>query len=103
QPFVSSGSYGDWRELGHPRARDYDARFRAYGNGASPAGFNVKQFNSNAVIRWEYRPGSTLFAVWQQGRQQDTLNPGTFRFVRDYRDLFTAHPANTLLVKVAYW
>ena len=31
-------------------------------------GFNYRQFNSNAVVRYEYRPGSTLFAVWQQGR-----------------------------------
>jgi hypothetical protein len=63
----------------------------------------VKSFNSNVVARWEYRPGSTLFAVWQQGRQQDNLNPGTFAFRRDYRDLFRAHPSNTFLIKASYW
>ena len=76
QPFVSAGSYSNWRELDQPRAREYDARFRPYGNGAAPAGFNVKQFNSNAVLRWEYRPASVLFLVWQQGRNQDNLNRG---------------------------
>ena len=76
---------------------------RAYGNGAAPNGFNVKQFNSNAVVRWEYRPGSTLFFVWQQGRAQDALNRGSFEFNRDYRDLFRAHPVNTFLVKATYF
>jgi hypothetical protein len=103
QPFMSAGSYSDWRELSSPRAEDYDDRFSAYRTDATPGGFNFKQFNSNAVVRWEYRPGSTLFFVWQQGRLQDALNRGTFEFERDYRDLFRAHPVNTFLVKATYF
>lgn len=103
QPFVSTGSFEDWREIANARASDYDDRYRSYGNGAVPEGFNFKQFNSNAVVRWEYRPGSALFVVWQQGRLQDDRNAGSFQFSRDYRDLFRAHPDNTLLVKVSYW
>jgi hypothetical protein len=103
QPFVSSGDFTDWREIADARAASYDDRFRPYGAGARPAGFNVKRFNSNAVLRWEYRAGSTLYLVWQQGRRQDGLNAGTFEFARDYRDVFSAHPMNTFLVKVAYW
>ena len=34
-----------------------------------PGGFNYKQLQSNVVFRWAYRPGSTLFVVWNQGRQ----------------------------------
>ena len=103
QPFMSAGSYGDWRELDDPRAEDYDDRFKPYRTDAVPGGFNFKQFNSNAVVRWEYRPGSTLFLVWQQGRVQDALNRGSFEFERDYRDLFRAHPVNTFLVKATYF
>ncbi|MFN8572130.1 MAG: DUF5916 domain-containing protein [Gemmatimonadaceae bacterium] len=103
QPFVSTGSFSKWREIAQARAKDINARFTGYGGGQSPDGFNFKQFNSNAVVRWEYRAGSTLFVVWQQGRAQTELNPGNFAFSRDYRDLFRAHPINTLLVKVAYW
>lgn len=103
QPFVSTGSFSDWRELDAPRAGSYDGRFAPYGGGAVPQGFNVKQFNSNAVVRWEYRPGSTLFLVWQQGRQQSDRNRGTFEMARDYRDLFRAHPVNTFLVKMTYF
>lgn len=103
QPFISSGSYSDWRAMASPRAGAYDDRFAPYGGGTVPNGFNVKQFNSNAVVRWEYRPGSTIFFVWQQGRFQDGLNRGTFELNRDYRDLFRAHPNNTFLVKATYF
>lgn len=103
QPFMSAGSYSDWREISSARAEGYDDRFAPYRTDAAPGGFNFKQFNSNAVIRWEYRPGSTLFLVWQQGRVQDALNRGTFELERDYRDLFRAHPVNTFLVKATYF
>ena len=71
EPFVSNGTYADWKEIADPRAAHYADRYKPYqgGNGAGIFdGFNYRQFNSNAVIRYEYRPGSTLFAVWQQGR-----------------------------------
>ena len=102
QPFITSGDFGDWRQLASPAARAYADRYAPFGNGSTPAGFNFRQFNSNAVVRWEYRPGSTLFFVWQQGRASNDTT-GEFRVVRDYRDLFRAHPDNTLLVKASYW
>lgn len=102
QPFVTTGAYSQWREVSAPRAADYDARFRPFRTSA-PAGFNVKQFNSNAVVRWEYRPASTLFLVWQQGRAQELGGRGTFVPGRDVRDLFGARPLNTLLLKLSYW
>jgi len=71
--------------------------------GEDAGGFNEKQFHSNMVVRWEYRPGSALFLVWSQGRDQDDRNLGTFAPVRDYRDLFAARPDNTLLLKASYW
>jgi hypothetical protein len=33
--------------------------------------FNVRSFRSNVVLRWEWRPGSTLYLVWQQDREED--------------------------------
>lgn len=102
QPFVSTGAYANWRELASPRADAYDARFRPFRTGA-PGGFNVKQFNSNAVLRWEYRPASTVFLVWQQGRSQNDINPGTFDAARDVGDLFATRPENTVLLKMSYW
>ena len=102
QPFIASGDFADWRELANPRAKEYAARYKPYGGGADPAGFNSKQFNSNVVMRWEYQPGSVFFVVWQQGRF-DNRDPGTFEPSRDLRNLFGTHPDNTILVKLSYW
>jgi hypothetical protein len=103
EPFVSSGRFSNTRELADARAANYDARFRAFSLGADPEGFNAKQFRSSAVLRWEYRPGSAIFLVWTQGRDQDDRDAGSFDAARDYRNLFGARPDNTLLLKASYW
>jgi len=107
QPFVSKGTYSNVRELSaSPRAADFASRYRAYADTAvtnNPGGFNFKQFRSNVVFRWEYRPGSTLFLVWSQGRQNSTGAEGTQGFRGDLSDLFTLRPDNSFLVKLSYW
>jgi hypothetical protein len=106
QPFVTRGTYSDIREISAtPGADAYDDRFQPY---TPPEGtattFKVTELRTNSVVRWEYRPGSTLFFVWQHGRQgpgaEDRFDQS---WTRDYRDLFAQHPDNTFLVKVAYW
>ncbi len=105
EPFVSKGQYTNVRELADPRAATYDARFQPYtgAEAANPGGFNFKQFRSNVVLRWEYRPGSALFLVWQQGRQDFEDAQGTRSFRGDLNRLFDVHPDNTFLVKISYW
>ena len=102
QPFVSKGTYSNARELANPRAAAYDDRFKPY-SGTLASGFNFKQSNSNVVLRWEYRPGSTLFVVWTQGRNDFLRATGTQSLAGDFGDLFTLHPNNTFLVKASYW
>ena len=105
RPFRATGVYSNFREVSAPGAAEYDARFQAYTPPPSePTTFKVTELISNSVLRWEFRPGSTLFVVWQHGRE----GPGPddrFRqsWMRDYRELFELHPDNTFLVKVAYW
>lgn len=64
--------------------------------------FNFRSLRGSAVMRWEYRPGSTLFFVWQQNRA-DTDATGDFSFSRDRGALFDSHPDNIFLVKASYW
>lgn len=101
QPFVSAGDYSRFRELADGRARDVSQRFAPYAYADDPD-FNYRSFRTTNVLRWEYRPGSTLFVVWQQGRE-DTLQHGTFRFGRDFGGVFEAPARNVFLVKWAYW
>ena len=106
EPFVSKGTYSDVRELKDPRAAQYQDRYQPYADSAvaaNPGGFNYKQFRSNVVFRWEYRPGSTLFLVWQQGRQDYLSAQGDRSFGGDLSDLFGLRADNTLLVKASYW
>ena len=107
QPFISKGTFTNVRELSAtPRAPDYASRYQAYGDTSytnNVGGFNFKQFRSNVVFRWEYRPGSTLFVVWSQGRRGSTGVEGSQSFRGDLGDLFNLPPDNSFLVKVSYW
>jgi hypothetical protein len=105
EPFSTTGKYSSVRELSAtPNAASYANRYRPY---TPPAGtdfeFDFKQLRTNTVLRWEYRPGSTVFLVWAHGRQQGTNQVQTGSWRADFRDLFDLHPDNTFLIKVAYW
>jgi hypothetical protein len=78
------------------------------GNGPAPSftfadpNFNFKSLLINAVYRWEWRPGTALFVVWQQSRQ-DSEFPGSVSAGRDLRALFGSPSTNLFLVKTTYW
>ncbi len=101
EPFVSAGAYSNYRELVDGRAKDYYARYGAYAY-AGNADFNYRSFRTTNVLRWEYKPGSALFVVWQQGRQ-DNQSYGDFQFNRDFGGVFSAPAHNVFLVKFSYW
>jgi hypothetical protein len=118
QPLVSRGAYDGFKEL--LRARSFD--FLAYGPGQiayDPAAdaytvdpgrgeagpltfenpdFNFKSLRLNTVLRWEWRPGSALYAVWTQARE-NSANPGGADLARDLDDLFASPSVNVFEVK----
>jgi hypothetical protein len=101
---LSRGTYRNVREVGDPRTADYARRYVPWAGELTKDGENVRQLRSNTVLRWEYRPGSTLFLVWTQGRDwSDDAIPGRLHAGRDTRELFRLHPNNTFLVKFSYW
>jgi hypothetical protein len=120
QPFVSAGTYDDFKRVSDPMAPTYAGRISAVplrpgevgwvgdvdGDGEDELvgmpDFNVRQFRSNVVLRWEYRPGSTLFLVWAQGRQ-GALADGAFHAGDDLGDLFRTSPEDVFMIKVSYW
>jgi hypothetical protein len=105
EPFVSGGAYDGFKELVDGRSADYGRRYSPFAYDLHANGdpdFNVKSFRTTNVLRWEYKPGSTLFVVWQQARENDAV-PGGFRVGRDMHDIFGVPPTNVFLVKLAYW
>jgi hypothetical protein len=84
-------------------------RYTADPDGLGPApsfgfdnpNFNFKSLRVNAVYRWEWRPGTTLFLAWTQVRDDDK-GPGVLRFGRDLRGMLRAGADDVFLIKVAY-
>ncbi|TVP55146.1 MAG: hypothetical protein EA351_11390 [Gemmatimonadales bacterium] len=64
--------------------------------------FNIRSLRGTAALRWEYRPGSRIYLVWQQRRQSRELL-GDFDFARDARAMFDAPGEHVFMVKVDYW
>ena len=63
--------------------------------------FHRREFASNLILRWEYRPGSTIYLVWTQGRYN--YDPGDFNLRKDFSGLFNTISDNIFLVKANYW
>jgi hypothetical protein len=101
-PFATRGAFSDWSQIANARADQWTARYRPYGGG-DPGVFDFKQYRSNTVVRWEYRPGSLLYFVWAQERTQDLSGDDARRVSTGLRALERAHPANVFLIKGSYW
>jgi hypothetical protein len=120
EPFAASGDYDRFGELLAARSR----HLLYYGTGATTlapladgsqlitdgadsftlanADFNVRSFRSNIVLRWEWRPGSTLFVVWQQNRSGE-VRAGDHVGIGDLFGSFSAPGDNVLAVKTTLW
>jgi hypothetical protein len=119
QPLLASGHYYDFKEFDHTRrlhktiVRDSLAASgdwfvfsgQGYAYNIGNLDFNTRSLRANAVLRWEYLPGSTLYVVWQQIRNNDAVlgTGATFALDRDQRALARTTPDNTFIVKVSYW
>jgi hypothetical protein len=97
QPFVAVGDYRNVRTLA--RARSFDFTPATIDHDPD---FNTKSLRTNSVLRWEYRPGSTLFVVWNRSGS-DASRPGVFTPWRDLGTAFGAESSHVFMVKLNYW
>jgi hypothetical protein len=125
QALLSAGDYPQIKELAVPRTYDFpiygqdlgtiardpelpfytidpDADGEARPFRLAVPDFNFKSLRVNAVLRYEFRPGSAAYLVWTE-RRQDGRNPGDPSLGRDLGDLFEAPADDVLMVKVAWW
>jgi hypothetical protein len=101
QPFMASVDYRNFKKLISPDRFEY-VDSTVYSEEEEEPDFRWNSFNSNVILRWEYRPGSTLFLVWTQSRENND-NQGNFKLRRSWSHLFDTIPQNTFLVKANYW
>jgi hypothetical protein len=127
QPFVSAVRFRDFKEFtdaAHARLRrlrprrSVDARRDTTARGTSTStptapgpgaafrianrSFTDHSLRGSAVLRWEYRPGSALFVVWQQQRS-GSASDGRFDAGRNLGALFRDPAQNVFVVKATYW
>ncbi len=121
-PFVSRGSYSEFKRIISPEDNDFNQRFTTlnsipvdqyliglYEPGdnnpdylISNPDFNFHEFRSNLVARWEYNPGSFIYLVWTSDRSgynkySDATIGDSYRFLGDLS------PKNIFLIKLNYW
>ena len=105
QPFLAVGSYSEYKDVTNPHADRFEDRFTPVTGGESfsfeKPDFNFGQLRSTVVLRWEYRPGSALFAIWSHGQTQD--GQGLFDLGHDLADLARSASENIVMVKANYW
>ena len=127
QPLIFAIKYFDYKELAEPG----EFKFNIYGKdnrstvsqsddgsvftidpdgkGAAEAfdianrDFNFKSFRGNAVLRWEFNPGSVFFLAWTQNRSDFESGNGLFNFGNDTNALLNTEPDNIVLAKISYW
>lgn len=126
-PFVSTGRYSRFKRITDPRAAAFRDRFDTFGSSQiafdpgddrfavdedrdgtadydfSNPDFDFRDFNSNLVLRWQYRPGSTVFLVWSQGRVETTNRSQDLSFNRQLDQLFSAPAQDVVLLKISKW
>jgi hypothetical protein len=124
QPFVATGAYTNFKMITDPKADELSDRYHEYTDeqitledgyygidedtddeydyDIGIPDFNVDEWLSNLVVRWEFLPGSTAYLVWSQAR--DFYQPdGEFEVWDNLHDLFTDKKANNIfLVKLSY-
>ncbi|HEX9164650.1 MAG TPA: DUF5916 domain-containing protein [Gemmatimonadales bacterium] len=130
QPLLSSANFDRFKEFDAPGSvsksvygvdrgtiapvRDADGTVTGYlidPDGAGAAAefrltnpdFSYRSLRGNAVLRWEYRPGSTVYLVWTQSRDQSAPFEEGTGLGPSWRALGGARPENILLVKFNYW
>jgi hypothetical protein len=97
QPFIASGDYHDYKYLTRPRSIDFTPTPETGDND-----FNFRSVRGSAVVRWEFRPGSSMYIVWNENRAQ-VAPVGDFRLRRDFGALPDAPSQDVFLVKFSYW
>ena len=124
QPFIATGEYSNFKMITDPKADEFSDRYHeytpeqitleddyygidedtddTYDYTIDIPDFNVDEWLSNLVIRWEFLPGSTAYLVWSQSR--DFYSPvGEFEVWDNMQNLFTDKKANNIfLVKLSY-
>jgi hypothetical protein len=125
-PFISTGSYSDIKYVKNAAAESYEDRFHTF-NGREirentsdntleldeneddipdysihHPDFSFTEMRSNLVLRWEYKPGSTFYFVWTNGRS-DSISESSRSLSHYAGRLLSMEQENVFMMKFNYW
>ncbi len=124
-PFVSAGIYSEYKKITDAKAEHYPDRFEVFTDNQisylpdyeiygidensdenvdyyiGKPDFNYRQFRSNLVLRWEYKPGSLFWFVWSQ-ENTDYVSDGAFNLGESLKNMFKVSPTDVFLIKFSY-
>jgi hypothetical protein len=98
QPLMTSVHYNSVRQLAAPRTYD----FLPTEMDPNEHAFSFASLRASAVLRWEYRPGSTVYLVWNQN-QANEEDDSRFRIRRSWNTLQSTRADTVVMVKASYW
>lgn len=98
QPLIAAFDFDDPMTLTAPRTFE----FEPFDGPVPPLDRTARSLRGNAVVRWEWRPGSTLYLAWQQSRMSES-DAGTFSWSRGPGALLDARPENIFVLKINHW
>ena len=125
QPFAFIGNYSKLKVITNSTAENYEDRFHEFLEdeislnefneyeidtdnndiveySIENPDFNFAEFRSNMVLRWEYKPGSTLFLVWTQSQDAIPFNTTNQEGIKWRTDETVGQAHNIILIKYTY-
>ena len=119
QPYVTNGTYSDYKEFAKSRSYEFfhysdigqtvlwddDSEIYYLGEGTKPdldVKYRYASFITNAVLRWEFRPGSTIYMVWTHNADE-YVTEGNTSIKNGFNSLFSISPNDLFALKVSYW
>jgi len=98
QPYVTTVDFGGTRTLARSRTFRFDPSELP-----PPDDFTFRSLRGNALLRWEWRRGSTLYLAWQQTREATQADYARLDLAHERAELFRTRPDNVFVIKVNYW
>ena len=119
-PYASVGKYSNFRRVNDGSSKNIDQRYlspqsislenntynmtdaQSETYSFAKPDFNYQELRSNLVARWEFRPGSTLYLVWNSSRFLYERS-NNHSVSQSYGDLFGLKSENVFMIKFNYW
>jgi hypothetical protein len=121
-PYASTGKYDEFRKVNQSKEKDLSQRYSplfVVDDGENQIlvdeddnllldfstenpDFDYQEFNSNFVLRWEYKTGSTFYFVWTNSIS-NYINQYNPSIIESIKNIGKGTAQNAFMIKLSYW